>query len=286
MIAKKIINNIESYIMITFGLFLSALGWTAFLLPAKIIGGGVSGIGSVIYFASGFPVGFSILIINAILVLLAIRILGATFGVKTIISISIMSGLFMILQYFIKEPIVHDNLMAALIGGGLSGAGVGIAIANGGNSGGTDIIALIITKYRNVSPGKVLLYLDFFIIASSFFIFRSIEKIVYGYVSMGVVSYCIDMIITGSRQTYQIMIFSEQREDIAERIVNEIGRGVTSIKGRGWYTKADTEVLMILAHKYDKPRILKIVHECDKKAFVSVAKVQGVYGLNFDKIKI
>jgi len=272
--------------MITFGLFLSALGWTAFLLPAKIIGGGVSGIGSVIYFASGFPVGFSILIINAILVLLAIRILGATFGVKTIISISIMSGLFMILQYFIKEPIVHDNLMAALIGGGLSGAGVGIAIANGGNSGGTDIIALIITKYRNVSPGKVLLYLDFFIIASSFFIFRSIEKIVYGYVSMGVVSYCIDMIITGSRQTYQIMIFSEQREDIAERIVNEIGRGVTSIKGRGWYTKADTEVLMILAHKYDKPRILKIVHECDKKAFVSVAKVQGVYGLNFDKIKI
>lgn len=286
MTTSKILNEIRSYVLITIGLAIYALGWTAFLIPAQITGGGVSGIGALIFFATGFPVGATYLIVNVFLVILAIRILGASFGVKTIYGIAIVSVLLGVFQNFITEPFIEDVFMSTLLGGILSGAGIGLALSNGGNSGGTDIVALIINKYREISPGRIIMYIDIAIIASSYIVFGSIEKIVYGYVSVAVFSYALDAVLEGARQSYQIMIFSEQNELIAERISKEIGRGVTSFKGYGWYTKRERDVLIVVARKFDRPKIMQVIKETDPGAFISIAKVMGVYGKGFDHLKI
>ena len=283
---KKILTFVRPYIFITVGLFIFAFGWTAFLIPSEIIGGGISGLASLVYFATGFEVGYTNLLVNIILVLLAIKVLGAHFGVNTIYGILISSFFFIILQEHIKDPLVNDVFMAALIGGGLSGVGVGLAFMHGGNAGGTDIIALIINKYRNISPGRVFLYIDVVVIASSWFLFHDVEKIVYGYVVMAVASYSIDLVLDGSKQSFQIMIYSQYSKIIAERISKEIGRGVTCLKAYGWYSKKDIEVVMVIARKTDKTQILKIVKETDDCAFISVAKVMGVFGHNFEEIKL
>ena len=283
---NKLLTNFKSYFLITLGLFIFSFGWTAFLLPSNIFGGGIVGLGAIIFFLSGFPVGYTTLISNAILIAIALKILGARFGINTIYGIIISSFFFVILQKYITHPFVNDQFMAALIGGGLSGVGVGIAFANGGNSGGTDIIALIINKYRNISPGRIYVYFDVVVIALSWFIFYSIEKIVYGYVVMAVSSYAVDLWLNGSRQSYQITIYSEFSHTIAEKISQDVKRGVTCLKGYGWYSKKDIEVVMVIARKDDKPKILRIVKEADKNAFISIAKVMGVFGRNFDEIKI
>jgi len=284
--ANKLLNEVKSYVLITIGLFIFSFGWTAFLLPSKIFGGGIVGLGAIIYFISGIPVGYTTLISNAILISIALKILGARFGINTLYGIILSSVFFVILQKLITQPFVNDQFMAALIGGGLSGAGVGIAFANGGNSGGTDIIALIINKYRNISPGRIFVFFDVVVIALSWFIFHSIEKIVFGYVVMAVSSYVVDLVINGSRQSYQIMIYSELSKIIAERISKDVKRGVTCLNGYGWYSKKEIEVVMVIARKDDKPKILQIVKETDTNAFISVAKVMGVFGRNFDEIKI
>jgi uncharacterized membrane-anchored protein YitT (DUF2179 family) len=277
---------IKTYFNISFGLFIFAFGWTAFLIPSKIVGGGLVGAGSLVFFITGIPVGYITFAGNAILVLIALRLLGAKFGINTIYGIVLSSILFVVLQKLISKPLVTDQFMAALIGGGLSGIGVGMAFANGGNTGGTDIIALIINRYRNMSPGRIFVYIDTIIIALSWLIFQSIEKIVYGYVVMAVSSYTVDLYINGNRQSYQIMIYSNLSKIIAERIAIEVKRGVTCIHGYGWYSKKDIEVVMVIARKDDRQKILKIVNETDRNAFISVAKVQGVFGRNFEQIKI
>ncbi len=284
---KHTVNSIKSYIMISIGLLIYAFGWTAFLIPSDVIGGGVTGVSSLIFFATGIPVGVINLIINGVLVLIAMRILGAKFGVNTVFGIVMSSVFFIVLQHFIKEPLVSNNpFMCAMIGGMLSGLGVGIAFSNGGNSGGTDIIALIITNYYNISPGRVIIYLDILIIASSYLLFGSVEKIVYGYVVMGLFGYTLDIVIEGSKQSYQIMVFSKNNDIIANRIGTEINRGVTLLKGFGWYTQNEQNVLMVIAQKHDKQNIMRIIKESDENAFISIAKVSGVFGKNFDKIKI
>lgn len=282
----KTFELVKTYFNITFGLLVFAFGWTAFIIPSKIIGGGLVGAGAIVYFISEIPVGYITFAANIVLILIALKILGAKFGINTIYGIFISSVFFIILQKVFTAPLVQDQFMAALIGGGLSGIGIGIAFTNGGNSGGTDIIALIINKYRNISPGRIFVYIDTVIIASSWFIFHSIEKIVYGYVVMGVSAYALDLYINGIRQSYQIMIYSNLSKIIAERVASEVKRGVTCLYGYGWYSKKDVEVVMVIARKDDRQKILKIVNETDKKAFISVAKVQGVFGRNFEEIKI
>jgi len=276
----------RTYFNITLGLLIFVFSWTAFLIPSEILGGGLAGAGSLVFFVSGIPVGYVTLVGNSILVLIALRILGAKFGVNTIYGIVLSSVLFVVMQKIFTKPLVADQFMAALIGGGLSGVGVGMALASGGNTGGTDIVALIINKYRNISPGRIFVYIDTIIIASSWFIFHSIEKIVYSYVVMAVSSYAVDLYINGNRQSYQITIYSDMSKIIAERIALEAKRGVTCIYGYGWYSKKDIEVVMVIARKDDRQKILKIVNETDINAFISVAKVQGVFGRNFEQIKI
>ena len=281
----KIFNEIKAYSIISVGLFIMALGWTAFLIPNKILGGGVTGIATLVFWSTGLPVGVSVLVVNAVLLVIALRILGVGFGIKTIVSVAVLSGLFSVLQYYIREPFVTDRFMAAIIGGIMGGVGIGIVFTQGGSTGGTDIVALIINKYRNISPGKIILILDVFIISSSYVLLRSIETLVYGFVVMAVVSYVIDLILTGSKQSVQIFIFSKKADEIANRIGKETGRGVTFIKGTGWYTKTESDILLIIVRRMESPQIFRIIKEIDPDAFMSLNNVMGVYGNGFDSIK-
>ncbi|MGE5680261.1 MAG: YitT family protein [Bacillota bacterium] len=276
---------LKTYFIITFGLFVNAIGLTAFLIPAKIIGGGASGIGTLLYFLTGFPVGVTFFLVNIVLLLLAVKTLGAGFGIKTIYAVGVLSLFYSILEMMIKGPIVKDAFMAAIIGGMLFGVGVGIVFTQGGSTGGTDIIAMIITKYRNISPGRIILMVDVLIISSSYLVFGSLEKIVYGYVTMAVSSYAVDMILEGSKQSIQVFIFSNNNEQIAERIGNELHRGITFLKGKGWYTNEDKEVLMVVAKKNELSLILRMIKELDEDAFISMASVMGVFGKGFEKIR-
>ena len=268
-----------------------ALSWTAFLLPHKITGGGVSGIGALVYYATGFPVGYTYFIINIGLILLAIRILGANFGVKTVIGVIAGSALLSLLQSYIQLPVVEDKLLSAIIGGILSGVGLGIIFTQGGSTGGTDIIAMIINKYRNISPGRVILMCDVFIIGSSFFVLndltpvKRIETIVYGYVAMAITAYAIDAVLSGSRQSVQMFIFSRKFSSIADSITQQINRGVTVIDGVGWYSKENQKVVITLVRKHEVSDIYKIIKEIDQDAFVSVANVMGVYGQGFEQMR-
>ena len=281
----NLITRIKPEIIITFGLFLNALGWTAFLIPAEITGGGISGVATLIYYATGLPVGISFLAINVFLVIFAIKMLGARFGIKTIYAVVVLSVFLAVLQQVITEPIIKENFMSAVIGGILAGAGVGIVFTQGGSTGGTDIIAMIVNKYKNISPGRVILYLDVLIISSSYLLFHSIEKMVYGYVTMGVASYVIDMVLSGSKQSFQIFIFSREHEKIADRLGTEVRRGITIIDGKGWYSKEPVKLLMIMVRKHESNQVFRIVKEVDSNAFISVGSIMGVYGEGFENIR-
>jgi uncharacterized membrane-anchored protein YitT (DUF2179 family) len=282
----KLFSEIRSYAIITLGVFMNALAWMGFMIPSHIVGGGINGVSSLLFLSTGIPIAVGILFFNAILIVLAIRILGVAFGVKSIFSILMMVGAFTLFQLYIKAPIVNDKFMAAIIGGILNGVSIGIVFSQGGSTGGVDIIAMIINKYRNITPGKVILYFDVCVISSSYFIFPHIENLVYGYVVMAVGTYVIDLVLTGANQTVQIFIFSQKNTEIADTVTKDLKRGVTLVKGIGWYSKSEQDILMILMRKTELPYFFRSVKEIDNKAFISVSSVMGVYGQGFDVMKI
>ena len=292
-IFKKRSNIIISYVVITLGIALYTFAWAAFMLPARIVGGGVSGISSVLYYAVGIklPIGVMNLIINALLVLLGFKVLGSKFGANTIYGIVMSSVCFILWQQVLHVEGLFDvssfgGFMCAIIGGALCGIGIGAAFAMGGNSGGTDIIALILTKYYNVSPGKVIMYLDIVIIGCSYFVSGKIENVIFGYVMMVTMTYVLDMVIDGNKQSYQILVFSQKNKEIGDAITTEVGRGATLLDAEGCYSHQGQQVLMIMVHKTDKPHVMQIIHRIDDNAFISVSKTQGVYGKNFEKLKL
>ena len=252
------LKEVKSYIFITIGLFMNAFAWAAFLIPHEIVGGGISGVGLVIFSKTGIPVGITVLICNLILILIALKVLGSKFGAKTIYGIFALSTSLSILQKLIPNALVSDPFLATLLGGAIGGSGMGIAFTQGGSSGGTDIIAMMVNKYRYISPGKVILFIDIFIISSSFFIYNSIEKIIYGFIVMTVATYSIDMVINGARESVQIMIISKHFEEIANQIGVELNRGVTLLNGKGWYSKEDIQVVMTMSHKRKRVRLCKL----------------------------
>lgn len=291
MTSSKIFKTTRSYTIIVFGLLLYALSWTAFLIPHKITGGGVSGIGALIYYATGFPMGYTYFLVNIGLILIAIKMLGANFGVKTVFGVIIGSILLSVLQATIKQPVVDDKFMSTIIGGALSGVGLGIVFTQGGSTGGTDIIAMIINKYRNISPGRIIMLCDVFIIGSSFLVLldldpaKRIETIVYGYVAMAITAYSLDAVLSGSKQSVQVFIFSKNYQVIADRITEELNRGVTVIDGQGWFTKENQKVLITLVRKHEANDVYRVIKEVDPEAFISVASVMGVYGRGFERIR-
>jgi len=281
-----ILKEIRSYLFLTIGLGIGSLGWTGFLIPAKIVGGGLTGIATILYFVTGWDIGLSSLIINIFLILLAIRVLGASFGVKTIYCVLVLSGFLSFLRPLFVEPIVSELMMNAIIGGILGGLGAGIVFVNGGSTGGVDIIAMIINKYKNISLGRLLLGMDVLIISSSYFLFQSIETMVYGYMTMAILAYTVDMVISGNKQTVQFFIISNKHEEIRKSVIFDANRGLTIMHGTGGYSGEDVKVLMVIGRKSESQVIFRIVKEIDPEAFITMGNVMGVYGKGFDKIKI
>ena len=294
---KRILTVLKEYLIITLGLLCYTAGWSIFIIPHEMVGGGVSGIGALIYYATGFPVSYSYFIINFVLLLIALKVLGKGFGFKTVFAIFMASLFFKILpdlipQTFIDEiAISNGKLMSAIIGGAISGVGITLTFSQGGSTGGTDIIALMITKYRNVSPGKIILYLDIIIIASSLLLPNDLNmgakfaNVVYGYMVTGLCASTLDLLLSGMKQSIQMFIFSKNYAAIADRISNELRRGVTVLDGQGWFSKQNGKVLLVIAKKTDMNFLYKIIKEEDKDAFMSEGSVRGVYGQGFDQIK-
>jgi len=279
-------QEIQDWSVIALGLLLYTFGWTGFLLPNKITTGGVTGIGAIVFFATKIPVGITYFCINILLLVLSIKILGFKFSIKTVINVIILTFLLTIFQTIIKEPLVKgEPFMSCILGGVMCGMGLGLVFNFKGSTGGTDIIAMIIHKYRNISIGKGLLICDILIICSSYIVFHSIEKIVYGIVVMGVSSYTVDMVLNGARQSVQFFIFSDKYEEIANTIIEQAHRGCTVLDGTGWYTKKSSKVLVVMAKKTESVTIFRIVKNIDPSAFISQTSVIGVFGKGFEQIK-
>lgn len=278
-------ETIRSYAIMTVGLFIYSLGWASFILPAQVVSGGVAGMASAIFYATGFPVEYSYVGINVILLALAIKILGASFGVKTIYSIAMITLFVRILRGVITEPIVNEAFMATVIGGAIGGLGIGLVFLQGGSTGGTDIIAMIINKYRDIMPGRAIMVCDALVVASSYFIFNSVEKMVYGFVTMFTLTYCIDIVLVGRKQSVQMMIFSKHYAEIADAITSQLDRGVTILDGQGWYSKKEMKVILSIVKKTQVQAVHKIVKQIDPQAFISQEAVMSVYGEGFDVIK-
>lgn len=272
----------KSYIFITLGLALGTLGWTAFIIPSKIVGGGLTGIATILYFLFDLDVGMTSLIINAVLIFLAIRVLGSSFGIKTIYCVVIFSGFLSLFGNIFQEPLVSERMMAALTGGILAGAGGGLIFIHGGSTGGVDIVAMIISKYRRYSLGRLLLTIDAIIIVSAYPIFRSIETMVYGFMTMAVIAYVVDMVILGTKQTVQFFIFSRKHEELAHHIIHNANRGLTILPAIGGYTGREVKVLMVIARKSESAVLFRIIKNIDHEAFITMGNVMGVYGEGFD----
>lgn len=286
---SDVLIELRDYFLITIGLICYAFGWSAFLLPYQITTGGVTGVSAIIYYASGVPIQYSYFIINAILMTAAIKILGPKFSIKTTYAIFMLTFLLWFFQQLIRNTQiigVGQDFMACIIGATMCGAGLGIVFINNGSTGGTDIIAAVVNKYRDVTFGRMILYCDIVIISSCYFVFNDWRRVVFGFVTLVVISYVLDLIVNSARQSVQFLIFSKEYQQIADRIIADTHRGVTVLNGTGWYSKNDVKVLVVLAKKSQSIEIFRLVKDIDPNAFISQSSVIGVYGEGFDRIKV
>ena len=279
----------KDYVFIFVGICLYSVGYCAFLLPEKIVMGGVTGISTLFYYSLGWNPAIMLWVINALLLAIAFRFISKEFTIRTIVGVTLLSITIGIMQpIFEAHPIItagEDKFMHVLIAGLLGGAGLGLAFVHNGSTGGTDIVVALISKFSRMSLGRALQLTDICIISSSYFLFHSAELIVYGVCFTLVASFMIDYVVRGTHQTVQFLIISKRYEKIADAMNNSLHRGVTILHGEGWYSKTDVEVVMVLCRKYESQYVFNLVKAIDPNAMVSQTFCQGVFGEGFDKIK-
>ncbi len=295
---------VKEYALVTLGVVSYALGWTIFLLPNNLIGGGVSGFASILYYATGLPMGVTYFVLNVLLLFIGTKILGTGFGGKTIYAIFMTSFMLGLMPKIIPADFIHEfalsngKLICTFLGGIIAGFGIGLSISQGGSTGGTDIVALVWCKFYPASPGRVILIIDVGIILSSL-LFPSYTEagdllpfteklavVVYGLIQVTVCGYAIDLYLSGSKQSVQVFIFTKNMEAMADAIAFDMKRGVTVLPAKGWYSKEDKQVIMVVTRKDDLNLLLRYVKTIDSDAFLSVSNVMGVYGQGFDTIKV
>lgn len=278
----------RDYLYITFGLLLYAIGLIGFIKPVGIVTGGLTGIALLVEYATNgtIPLQITYFSVNLVLLIIALKILGVRFLVKTIYGVAVLTFLLTLMQQVIKKPIVDDEpLMSAIIGAMMCGAGIGLVFNANGSTGGTDIVVAIINKYKNIAFGRGMLFCDLIIICCSYFVFQDAIKIIHGLIVMGVMTYTIDMVVNGFRQSVQLFIISSKYEIIADAINNDLKRGCTVLDGTGWYTKQSTKVILVLARRSEAAGIFRMIKQIDDKAFITQGVVRGVYGEGFDVLK-
>ena len=304
----------KEYSLMFFGMFLYSFGWLCCILPADAAGGGATGVSLLIYHLTGgaVSVGEMVLVINAILLIIAGFVVGWNFGIKTIYCVLVMSVIMHFLQMWctvgesgswIADMIVardglnpepgtivdifnlKDRLLSAILGGICSGVGVAMCFQQGGSTGGSDIVVMIVNKFYTISYGKFIRYTDGVIISSALFLPDvGIDGVIYGFVMVAVFSYTVDMILSGNQQSSQIFIVSKDYKSMADAINNEAKRGATVIDAMGWYSKDQSKVVMCVCRKRDLAMVLKVVRSVDPDAFITIGSVMGVYGKGFDAL--
>ena len=282
------VRELKDYLMIALGMIFYGIGWTVFLLPNDLPSGAVPGIASIVYWGTGLPVQYTYFAINALLLLLSLKILGWKFSIKTVFAVFTLTFFLSVIQKLAEGVVLlHDQpFMACVIGASLCGGGIGIAFSSNGSTGGTDIIAAIINKYRDITLGRVMLICDLIIISSSYFVLKDWEKVVYGYVTLYICSFVLDQVVNSARQSVQFFIISEKYDEIARHINVYPHRGATVINASGFYSGKEQKMLFVLAKKRESTIIFRLIKDIDPNAFVSQSAVIGVYGEGFDRIKV
>ena len=278
----------KDYLNITLGLMLYAIGLIGFIKPGEVVTGGLTGVTLLIEYGTDgrIPLQYYYFLINVALLAVALKILGLKFLLKTIYSVIMLTLFITVARQFITEPLIPDEpIMSAIIGGMMCGAGIGLVFNANGSTGGTDIIVAIVNKYKHIAFGRGMMLCDFIIICCSYIVFQDFIKIVHGLIVMGVMTYTIDLVINGFRQSVQFLIFSSKYEIIADAINNELHRGCTVLDGTGWYSKKPTKVIVLLARRSEASGIFRMIRSIDEHAFISQSVVRGVWGEGFDPIK-
>lgn len=284
---NKVLAILWDYFLIVVGALLFCMAWTSFLIPNGLASGGLSGLCTIIQYGTGIPVGLTYPLINVGLLVLGFFTLGKAFGIKTIFAIAVMSLMFDILPNFPQlEVVMEEKLVVAIVGAALESVGLGLVLLRGGSLGGSDIVAMIATKYWPVSPGRIYMVTDIFIIASLLFVpGKGLVDLIYAYLVMVVFSYGVDYVLLGNKSSVQILVFSEKFQEIADHIINNVHRGVTALQSVGWYSQKESKVLLIVSRKYQMNEVINEIKNIDKKAFVSVSTAMSVYGEGFEEIK-
>ena len=294
-------DEVKDYFFITLGIMLYTISFTVFLMPYQIVAGGVTGLSAIIYYATGFHVQNTYIIINLSLLVVALKVLGFKFLFKTIYAIFLLYFLLIVAQDIIPKqpngiPIKllgeGQDFMSMIIGCVITGVALSTVFLHNGSTGGTDIIAASVNKYHNVSLGTVLIAVDFCIIGSCMFFpqfgsyLERAHKVMFGLCVMTLENFSLDYIMNARRESVQFMIFSRKYQEIANAIGMETGHGVTILDGHGWYTGQEVKVLCILAKKRESTDIFRLIKLIDPNAFVSQSSVVGVYGEGFDEMKV
>ena len=300
MTRQEFLYEVKDYVNITLGLLLYTFGFTLFLLPYQIVTGGISGIGAIVFYSTGFPVQYTFFIINAVLIVMALKILGWKFLTKTIYATFMLTLFLEIFQDIITMPngefykILGENndFMSLLIGCMMTGTALAIVFLNNGSTGGTDIVAAVLNKFHNITLGKALIMIDICIISSCLFVdaFGAIDlrcrKVVFGLCTLVIECLMLDYAMFWQRQSVQFLIFSKKYQEIAYEITRITDHTLTILDGHGYYTGKPTKVICLLAKKRESLLIFRIVKSIDPNAFVSQSAVIGVYGEGFDAIKV
>lgn len=285
---SHVLSVIWDYILITIGSIIFCLAWTSFLIPNGLASGGLTGFCTIVQYGTGIPVGWTYPILNGLLLVLAFFSLGKSFGFKTVYVIIFTSILFEVLPKFPQLQVLNmpDKLLVALVGAAMESVGIGIVLLKGGSTGGTDIVAMIINKYWPISPGKVYLYSDIFIIALLLLVpGRGVVDMIYAYVVMITFSFGVDFVLLGNKSSVQILVFSAKYKEIADHIINDIHRGVTALQSVGWYSQKESKVLLIVARKQQMNEVVGAIKEIDRNAFISISTANSVYGEGFEELK-
>lgn len=270
----------KSIILTIIGTMLAGVGVGVFFTPNKIIGGGVSGISTILYHSLGIQPGVSFIVFNGILLLLGLKVIGKSFIIKTIIGASLLSVFVQIFSYF--PFYTQDNMLATIFGGILSGGGIGLSFAAEASSGGTDILGRMIQyKFKFIPIGKLLLAVDGIIVASSYFIFENAELILYGVIAIFISSYMVDFVIDRLNVSRIAFVITENGEKIAEKLVSTSSRGVTLIDVKGMYTNKSKKMLFCALKESETEEFQRKILEIDNNAFIVFSESQRIKGKGF-----
>lgn len=284
----KLLRQLRDYGIITIAMLLGVIGVNLFLLPHEITTGGLMGIASIVYWGTGIPMQNTFFVLNAVLLIVALKVLGWHFCAKTIYAVIVFTVGSTVLQSFMP-PGLHlladQKFMACMVGAVFLGSSIGLVLSTGGSTGGSDVVAAMVHKYRDVSLGHIILFCDLAIITSSYVVLNDWEKVLYGYVLLFVISFVVDHLVNSLRQSVQFFIISDKYQEIGEAINEIADRGCSILNGSGFFTKKDIKVIFCIAKHSESSFIFELINEIDPNAFVAQSAVVGVYGQGFDRVK-